>query len=59
MLIGMAPPKLGVPIQIRIPRDLLEQIDYRCETTGFSRAETIRRMLRWAVRQPVPREDRP
>jgi len=53
MLIDMAPPKIGVPIQIRLPEPLLAQIDARREATGQSRAETIRRMLAWAAKQPV------
>lgn len=56
MLIGMAPPKQGVPIQVRIPEDLLAAIDRRRAGTRLSRSETIRRMLTWAMQQPTKRE---
>ena len=57
MLIGMAPPRQGVPIQIRIPEDLLAQIDKRARGKDISRSEAIRRMLTWAAKQPVSREE--
>ena len=53
----MAPPTTGIPIQIRIPRELLDQIDCRRESTGQSRSEAIRKMLIWAIKQPAQREE--
>lgn len=57
MLIGMAPPKQGTPIQVRLPDGLLAQIDKRAKGKDISRAEAIRRMLVWAARQPISREE--
>lgn len=45
----MAPKTEGTPINVRIPTDMLTDIDQRCVKTGRSRAETIRRMLRYAL----------
>jgi len=44
---------------MRIPKPMLEQIDARCAHTGLSRAETIRRMLTWALAQPLPSDEEP
>ncbi len=49
IIIGMAPKTEGTPINVRIPADMLTDIDQRCAKTGNSRAETIRRMLRYAL----------
>ena len=57
MLIGMAPPKQGVPIQVRVPQDLLAQIDKRAKGKNITRAEAIRRMLVWAAKQPASYEE--
>lgn len=51
----MAPKTTGKPVLIRIPEHDLERIDARCAKTGLSRAETIRKMLAWALTQPEPK----
>ncbi len=48
----MAPPKIGKLTPIRLPDDMIAKIDARCAKTGLSRAETIRKMLAWALEQP-------
>ena len=53
----MAPPKQGIPIQIRVPEQLLALIDKRARAKDISRSEAIRRMLAWAAKQPVSREE--
>jgi len=49
----MAPPKIGKLIPIRLPDDMINKIDARCAKTGLSRAETVRKMLTWALEQPT------
>lgn len=50
IVIAMAPKREGRPILVRIPDDLLAKIDARCEKSGLSRAETIRRMLDYSIK---------
>lgn len=45
----MAPARVGTPILVRIPDDMLAEIDKRRVATGQNRAEAIRKMLRHAL----------
>lgn len=56
---AMAPPKQGVPVEIRLPEDLLAEVDRRARAKGISRAEAIRRMLTWVWTTQPTDEDRP
>jgi metal-responsive CopG/Arc/MetJ family transcriptional regulator len=48
----MAPRREGKPITVRLPDDVIGQIDTRRARTGQSRAESLRKMILWALAQP-------
>lgn len=50
MMVGMAPKTEGKQIGVRIPADVLAEIDKRRVNTGQSRAEAIRKMLRFVLK---------
>lgn len=41
---------------VRFPLDQLAALDERASKVGRSREETIRRMIKWALAQPLPRD---
>lgn len=38
---------------LRVPPDLMDEIDVRAKSVGLSRNEWIVRAMRWALAQPV------
>lgn len=52
-------PEIGPAVQVRLPEDLLEQIDALAEQAGISRAETIRQLLEKALFCDIPVLPRP
>lgn len=48
---GPGRPEVGPVIQVRLPEELLERVDYEAEKEGQSRAETIRRLLEKALEE--------
>jgi metal-responsive CopG/Arc/MetJ family transcriptional regulator len=43
-------PRTGTPVLVRIPADLLKQIDEEAVKEGISRSQLIRQILTYAVR---------
>lgn len=46
----MAPPRIGPAIMVRLPPDLLARLDAEAARHGVSRAETIRDLLKGALK---------
>lgn len=50
---GMAPPKQGIPLLIRVPQPVVDALDEAVTACGYpSRAELVRTILRdWVLRE--------
>jgi len=42
---GKGRPRIGTPVQVRLPDDLLQYIEADADCDGITRAEQIRRIL--------------
>lgn len=45
-----------IPILVRVPPEDVKALDERAHAVGRTRAETLRRMIKWALSQPLPKE---
>ncbi|MFY9114685.1 MAG: CopG family transcriptional regulator [Dethiobacteria bacterium] len=46
---GPGRPEIGPPVIIRLPEELIRELDRRAEAKGISRAEVVRRLLAEAL----------
>ena len=49
----MAPPRQGTLLQVRVPDEDVAAIDKRAASQDMTRSELVRKMLRWALAQPM------
>jgi len=48
------PSKFGAPVQVRLPPELVEQLERWAEAAGLSRSQAVRAMIEKGVREPPP-----